>query len=206
MQAIDFLNSQTLPRIEMVEKQVPEAETQTPDFNILNNNSEYRETLPRISNENKDNSTNNKINSFFGFIDTKDRPAVDLQTSSYIDFNTAKFVKSLIDNLNYCLKNGMSESIFKIAEIKDQIELYKKYFLDRDENSVFLNSVDLIVDNNNWDRMSNGQIKSFIQELARFEDGKIDWGKLWMFSQQIERLKINILSDEEKEKEKPSQY
>jgi len=121
-------------------------------------------------------------------------------SSSYVDFNTEKFVKGLIENLNYCLDNGIDESIFKIAEIKDQISLYKKYLFGKDENSIFLNSIDLIMDNNSWDKMSNNQIQSFINELTRFEDGVVDWEKLAIFSKQIERLKINILDDAEEEK------
>jgi len=201
MQAIDFYHNQTLPRIEIVEERKSGPETQIPDFNNLNNGSERQETVSRISSENKDNiNTDNKIDLSW-YINSKNNAVISSQvSSSYVDFNTEKFVKGLIENLNYCLDNGIDESIFKIAEIKDQISLYKKYLFGKDENSIFLNSIDLIMDNNSWDKMSNNQIQSFINELTRFEDGVVDWEKLAIFSKQIERLKINILDDAEEEK------
>ena len=200
MQNIIDEYNQDSENIEIIEKGEKKKEaTQIAGLNLRRE--EYKRATDSIEIENKDNQDNkdkvstNYLADKFTFKES--------YSSDYVRFNVKKFLENIIDDFIYWEENGTEDSLFKIAEIKDKINYYSKYLNSKDESSVFLNMINLLMDNNYWDKISTGQLKILIHELKRFEDGAIDWEKLNIFSKQIDRLKISILTvNEEQKKEK----
>ncbi len=192
MQLIDY--SHTISRIEIDKEEENKKETISPSFNVPKKYSrDDIFTSEKIKQESDNGKNDNRID-FFREYSTGVK-----FSNEYVEFNSAKFVKDLIDDFSYWLENGTEDSLFKIDEIKNKIYHYDRYLSAKEENDIFVNSVSLIMDNNCWVNISEGQIKSFIGELSRFIDGVIDWDKLKIFSKQVNRLKIEILSNEKEE-------
>lgn len=123
-----------------------------------------------------------------------DRRAI---SPGYMGFNVGKFAEGIVEDLDYWTANGTENSLFKIADVKDKIDYFSPYLTKSDEGSIFINIVDLIFENNNWDKMSVGQIQVFSDELKKFKEGGVDWQKLELFAKQINRLKMDILHSNE---------
>ena len=156
----------------------------------------YEKTTNNIEIKSKEDKGNQgKISANF-LDDTEDNPF----SRAYVRFNAEKFLKNIINDFIYWEENGTEASLFKVAEIKNKINYYSKYLNKSDESSIFLNTINLLMDNNCWDKISEGQLKVLIHELKRFEDGVIDWEKLKVFSKQIDRIKISILTVNEEQK------
>ena len=174
MQFIDY--SPTISRIEIDGEEKNKEETLSPKFNISKEHPRDDVfTSQKIQEGSVGKNNNISIEDKIDFFRTDN--INNKFSNAYVEFNSAKFVRDLMEDFSYWLENGTEDSLFKIADIKDKICHYDRYLSTKNENDIFVNSISLIMDNNCWENISSGQIKSFIGELSRFSDGMIDWDR-----------------------------
>lgn len=155
-------------------------------------------TKSSSSPEKSENGTTARIN--LQSISNQQLEFIGKNSNEYVDYQTKNMVNELIYLFSQWNEYGTENSLHKITQIKELLDLYIKVLASKDENRIFLNTVNILVENNNWDELSENQLKQFITELKKFDDGVITWDRVGMFSKQVKRLELDFISNGKEEK------
>ncbi len=114
-------------------------------------------------------------------------------SNQYISFNLSKMIAQIKSELEAWLQNGTDGSLTHISNIKEILDTQSAYMTVREDGEILLGYLELLFTNNNWLELKKTQIRQFIRELNRFEDGEVSWEQLQLFSKQLFRSGISLL-------------
>lgn len=114
-------------------------------------------------------------------------------SDQYISFNLSKMITQIKSELEAWLQNGTDDSLTHISNIKEILDTQSVYMTVREDGEILLGYLELLFTNNNWLELRETQIKQFISELNRFENGEVSWEQLQLFSKQLFRSGISPL-------------
>ena len=119
-------------------------------------------------------------------------------TDSYIAHNTVWLLNELIKEFSAWSEKDIADALVNISSIKTILSKFKKYLYQNSANRILISTLELIFQNNNWEKLPKSQIKEFIKELQRFKNGEVKFESFKTFSQQLYRLGLSPLIKEEK--------
>jgi len=106
-------------------------------------------------------------------------------SNNYISYEVAALIETLIKNLRAWKAKGTPNSYSEISYIKTQLEEYSEYLEQKDETRVLLGVLEVLFENDNWQKVEDKKLNLLINELEKFRDGEVNFRSLETFSKQI---------------------
>lgn len=121
--------------------------------------------------------------------------------NTYQNFNVRTFINKVNLEINKWSAYGTQDSLAYIANIKEIINSYRKVLRHQSKSRILLNTVSLLLENNNWESVTSPQLNKLSTELNRFVNGDIKVQDLQIFSREFFRSKFSTLKAVSNEKE-----
>ena len=106
-------------------------------------------------------------------------------SSTYIEHNVNLLISSLKSDFFSWSEKGTEDSYSEISRIKNTLEEYAPYLERREDTNILLGTLELLFQNNNWEKLNNKKLNLVVTELDRFRSGSVDWNSLEKFSKQL---------------------
>lgn len=106
------------------------------------------------------------------------------------------FIAQLIKNLDKWIELGTNDGLIYVSAIKEEIEKNRFLLKSKNEQRILLNTLDLLFENSNWEKVTALQLKALKRNLQKFKDGEIDNASLKKFSRNLYNASLSLLSIE----------
>jgi hypothetical protein len=121
---------------------------------------------------------------------------------AYVKYNTQVLINELLVEFNVWRQVGTDNALFRISQIKDLLDQYRKYMYGVSEYRVFISTLDLLFTNNSWENLTSGQLNQLIQILKQIKYGDISVKILKNISIQLYKSNLHLLKSTNEKKRK----
>ena len=126
-------------------------------------------------------------------------------SEEYISYNTRELISNLIVEFSSWRQLGTEDALIHISKVKDMVNSFESYLHQEPKHRLLLSTLQLLFQNNKWEKMTAGQINLIISELKRFQGGELDWEGLEKLSRQLYSAKMRLLKSDNHEEKKENQ-